>query len=116
MFSKNGTFELQLLFVKLDFLLILCNYCLGIFCVEMDREWMHLSRTDKRYKHDVSHFITDAKVHAGNGNIVFCPCKDCKNQRNFRQIESIRSHLITWGFMPNYTIWTMLGEVGVNVL
>ena len=31
MFSKNGTFELQLLFMKLDFLLILCNYCLSIF-------------------------------------------------------------------------------------
>ena len=25
-------------------------------------------------------------------------------------------HLITRGFMPNYTIWTMHGEVGVNVL
>ena len=31
MFSKNGTFELQLLFMKLDFLLILYNYCLIIF-------------------------------------------------------------------------------------
>ena len=31
MFSKNGTFELQLLFMKFDFLLILCNYCLSIF-------------------------------------------------------------------------------------
>ena len=25
-------------------------------------------------------------------------------------------HLITRGFMSNYTIWTMYGEVGVNVL
>ena len=25
-------------------------------------------------------------------------------------------HLITKGFMPIYTIWTMHGEVGVNVL
>ena len=66
--------------------------------------------------HGVSQFITDAKAHARNGNPIFYPCKDCKNHRNFRQIESIRSHLITWGFMPNYTIWTMHGEVGVNVL
>ena len=84
MFSKNGTFELQLLFMKLDFLLILCNYCLSIFCAEMDREWMYLSQTDKRYMHGVSQFITDAKAHAENGNPVFCPCKDCKNQMNFR--------------------------------
>ena len=116
MFSKNGTVELQLLFMKLDFLLILCNYYLNIFCAEMDQEWMHLSQTDKRYMHGVSQFIRDAKAHAGNGNPIFCPCKDCKNHRNFRQIESIRSHLITRGFMPNYTIWTMHGEVGVNVL
>ena len=66
--------------------------------------------------HGVSQFITNAKAHARNGNPVFCPCKDCKNHRNFCQIESIRSHLITKGFMPNYTIWTMHGEVGVNVL
>ena len=64
----------------------------------------------------VSQFITDAKAHAGNRNHVFYPCKDCKNQRNFHQIEFIRSHLITRGFMPNYTIWTMHGEVDVNVL
>ena len=86
MFSKNGTFELQLLFMKLDFLLILCNYCLIIFFAEIDREWMHLSQTDKRYIHGVSQFITDAKAHAGNGNPVFCPCKDCKNQRNFQGV------------------------------
>ena len=77
---------------------------------------MHLSRTDKRYMHGVNQFITDAKAHAGNRNHVFCPCKDCKNHRNFRQIEFIRSHLITRGFTPNYTIWTMHSEVGVNVL
>ena len=69
MFFKNGTFELQLLFMKLDFLLILCNYCLSIFCAEMDREWMHLSRMDKRYIHGVSQFITDAKAHAGMGTL-----------------------------------------------
>ena len=82
----------------------------------MDREWKHLSRTDKRYMHGVNQFITDAKAHVVNGNHVFYPYKDCKNHRNFCQIESIQSHLITRGFMPNYTIWTMHGEVGVNVL
>ena len=112
----NGTFELQLLLISrflINFSIITISIC---FCAEMDREWMHLSRTDKRYMHDVSQFITDVKAHAGNGNHGFCPCKDCKNHRNFYQIESIRSHLITRGFMPNYTIWTMHGEVGVNVL
>ena len=66
--------------------------------------------------HGVSQFITDVKAHAGNGNPVFCLCKDCMNQRKWAQIESVQMHLIIRGFMPNYTIWTMHGEVGVNVL
>ena len=67
------------------------------FCAEMDREWMHLSRTDKRDMHGVSQFITNAKAYAGNGNHVFCPCKDFMNQRKWTQIESVRMHLITKG-------------------
>jgi hypothetical protein len=35
------------------------------FCAEMDREWMHLSQTDKRYMLGVSKFIADAKADAG---------------------------------------------------
>ena len=63
----------------------------------------------------VGKFLTDAKAHAGNGNPVFCPCKDCMNQRKWAEIEFVRMHLITKGFMPNQTIWTMHGEVSVNV-
>jgi AMMECR1 domain-containing protein len=37
------------------------------------------------------------------------------NQRKWERIEFVRMHLITTGFMPNYTIWSMHGEVGVNV-
>ena len=66
--------------------------------------------------HGVSQFITDAKANAGNGNHVFCPCKDCMNQRKWERIEFVRMHLIIRGFMPNYMTWTMHGEVGVNVL
>ena len=37
------------------------------------------------------------------------------NQRKWAQIESVRMHLITRGFVPNYMIWIMHGEAGVNV-
>ena len=76
---------------------------------------MHLSRTDKRYMRGVNKFITDAKADARDENPVFCPCKDCMNQRKWERIEFVRMHLITRGFMPNYTIWSMHGEVVVNV-
>ena len=83
MFFKNGTFELQLLFMKLDFLLILCNYCLSIFCAEMDREWMHVSQTDKRYMHGISQFITDAKARAGNGTLSSAHAKIARIKGTF---------------------------------
>jgi hypothetical protein len=63
----------------------------------------------------IGKFLTDAKADAGVGNPVFYPCKDCNNQRKWAQTESIRMHLLTRGFMPTYTIWSMHGEVGVNV-
>jgi hypothetical protein len=63
----------------------------------------------------VSKFIIDAKADARDGNLVFCPCKDCMNQRKWERAESVRMHLITRGFMANYTIWIMHEEVSVNV-
>jgi hypothetical protein len=63
----------------------------------------------------VSKFIADAKADAGDENPVFYPCKDCMNQRKWERITSARMHLITRGFMPNYMIWSMHEEVGVNV-
>ena len=87
MFSKNGTFELQLLFIKLDFLLILCNTVSVFFCVEMDREWMHLSRTDKRYMHGVSQFITDAKAHAGMGTLSSAHAKIVRIIETFMKLS-----------------------------
>jgi hypothetical protein len=64
----------------------------------------------------VSKFIADARADAGDGNPAFCPCKDCMNQRKWERVEFVRMHLITRGFMPNYTICSMHGEVGVNDL
>jgi hypothetical protein len=76
---------------------------------------MYLSQTDKRYILGIDKFLVDAKVDAGDGNPVFCPCKDCMNQRKWARIESIQMHLLTRGFMPNYTMWSMHGEIVVNV-
>jgi hypothetical protein len=52
----------------------------------------------------------------GMGTVSSALAKIALIKKNFLQIESVRSHLITRGFMPNYTIWTTHGEVGVNVL
>jgi hypothetical protein len=59
------------------------------FLCRMDREWMYLSRMDKQYMLGVGKFLADAKAVAGDGNPIFWPCKDCKNQRKWARIESI---------------------------
>ena len=76
---------------------------------------MNLNRSEKRYMVGISTFVEAAKANAGAGKMIFCPCKDCKNHRMFAQPTSVRTHLLMRGFMPNYRIWCMHGEAGVNV-
>lgn len=76
---------------------------------------MNLSRLDKQYMDDVCTFIEATIAADGVGNMIFCPCKDCMNHRKIVQVASVRSHLLMRGFMPNYRIWYLHGEVCVNV-
>jgi len=62
----------------------------------------------------VDSFVQTAKAHKNiqdDGN-VYCPCIDCKNQKQFGNVEQIRFHLLFRGFMPNYQVWNKHGEVG----
>jgi hypothetical protein len=52
---------------------------------------------------------------AGDGQLVFCPCRYCNNVRKWVNVEEIQYHLITKKFMRDYTLWTNHGEVGENV-
>ena len=38
------------------------------------------------------------------------PCVDCKNEKQFSNIEAIRTHLLRRGFKPGYTCWAKHGE------
>ena len=43
-----------------------------------------------------------------------CPCRDCKNLKQWDSMEQIRGHLLRRGFMPNYMVRTKHGEEGKN--
>ena len=115
MFSKNGTFELQLLFMKLDFLSILGNYYLSIFFVQ---RWIESGCICPEWTSGtcmVSASLSPMpKSMLGIGTLSSAHVKIARIKGTFVGIESIRSHLITRGFMPNYTIWTMYDEVDVQ--
>src|SRR5579883_235279 len=66
----------------------------------------------------VDSFIMAAKLYVARNpefeGYVCCPCRDCKNVRQFSNLEQIRSHLITRGFLEDYKIWNKHGEDGEN--
>jgi hypothetical protein len=71
---------------------------------------MHgLSRIDEGFREEVDKFIEAAKKHIStlkyNKDIIICPCKDCKNLMAFRDVDTIKEHLIMGGFILGYTVW-----------
>jgi hypothetical protein len=45
---------------------------------------------------------------------INCPCRDCKNLKQWNSMELMRGHLLQRGFMPNYMVWMKHGEEGEN--
>jgi len=60
----------------------------------------------------VHEFIKVAENHK-YGGFVRCPCKNCKNEKDYSSSRTIHSHLFSSGFMPNYYVWTKHGERGI---
>ena len=60
----------------------------------------------------VHEFIKVAENHKYDG-FVRCPCKNCKNEKDYSSSRTIHSHLFNSGFMPNYYVWTKHGERGI---
>ena len=57
-------------------------------------------------------FIEAAEKHK-YGGFVRCPCKFCKNEKDYSSSKTIHSHLFNSGFMPNYYVWTKHGKRGI---
>jgi hypothetical protein len=67
---------------------------------------------DSRYLREVRKFITAAKVDRdiSKRSTIICPCSHCKNQTTYVDERTVQSHLIRYGFMENYTVWTHHSE------
>ena len=91
-----------------------CCLCVR-FAGNMDRsEWMYkISRVlDPRYLSEVRKFIVVARAHRDRSKrtTIVCPCSRCKNLTAFTNDGSVQSHLIRFGFVENYTVWSQHGE------
>ena len=86
----------------------------------MERGWMYSSKApDPKFVNGVDSFVKTARAYCINrlqdDDHVYCPCVDCGNQKQFRNIKQIRCHLLVSGFMANYKIWNKHGENGENL-
>jgi hypothetical protein len=56
----------------------------------------------------------NAKTLKENKDSIICLCRDCKNHLAFKDVTTIRSHLIMRGFVNNYIVWIHHGEMVVD--
>ena len=57
-------------------------------------------------------FLDVAEANKRNG-FMCCPCKRCRNEKDYSSSQTLHVHLLQYGFMQNYNCWTKHGERGV---
>ena len=99
-----------------------CPMSLKLCYSQMDRGWMYLETMAAVFMKGIDSFVKATKAYAGSNVLsskgyIHCPCVDCKNEKAFRihDVEQIRYHLLSRGFMKNYKVWNMHGEEGDNL-
>ncbi|XP_026410924.1 uncharacterized protein LOC113306169 [Papaver somniferum] len=75
----------------------------------IDKSWIGLPRDHDAFKAGVRNFIDYASWDLEPDQKIFCPCKDCNN--NKRELVSVvHGHILWNGFMPGYVDWVYHGE------
>ena len=76
----------------------------------MDRSWMKAKRISDEYENRVEQFLQFTQLNAESlRDNYFFPCVKCLNGRR-QSVDEIRSHLICYDIIPNYTKWIWHGE------
>ena len=74
---------------------------------------MYGDRRTAAYRAGVHSFRDAAEANKHGGGFMFCPCVECRNEKDHTSSRVIQSHLLRSGFMPGYSVWTKHGERGV---
>ncbi|KAK1677149.1 hypothetical protein QYE76_037997 [Lolium multiflorum] len=61
----------------------------------------------------VNSFLLVAEANKSEQGFMCCPCLKCKNEKDYSCSRDIKSHLLRFGFMSSYNVWTKHGEEGV---
>ena len=68
-------------------------------------------RTDE-FTDGLHSFLYVAEANKRNG-FMCCPCRICRNEKDYSSSQTLHVHLLQSGFMQNYNCWTKHGEKGV---
>ena len=80
----------------------------------MNRQWMYLAdRRSKQWVDGMHAFLDVAEANKLPSGAMFCPCGQCENRRTYKSRGILHFHLMSSGFMQNYTVWSKHGERGV---
>ena len=74
---------------------------------------MYGDRRSAAYREGVHSFPEVAKANKRRDGFMICPCVECRNEKDYTSSRVIQSHLLRYGFMPGYNVWTKHGERGV---
>ena len=70
-------------------------------------------RCSDTFNKGLHQFLKVAEREKPPSEFICCPCKDCKNQKEYSKSSTIHYHLLRKGFMPHCICWTKHGERGV---
>ena len=71
---------------------------------------MYGDRRSAAYREGVRSFCLVAEVNKRQDGFMTCPCVECWNEKDHSSSRVIQSHLLQFGFMSGYNVWTKHGE------
>ncbi|PWA51468.1 hypothetical protein CTI12_AA463250 [Artemisia annua] len=75
----------------------------------MDKSWINAHITSIAFRKGVESFINFVCARDIRGSII-CPCLRCCNDELLK-VDEVYEHLLRYGFLSGYTIWTLHGEL-----
>ena len=78
----------------------------------MSRACMYADKCSNEFTKGVREFLIVAEANKQN-NFMCCPCRKCKNEKDYTDKKTLHSHLFRYGFKSGYNVWTKHGERGV---
>ena len=69
--------------------------------MKWDRSWVHLEKTNVKYRNRCEEFVELAFHHSAINNKISCSCRDYKNKKMLEK-DNVMFYLLTKGWYQDY--------------